>query len=320
MKGKHKVIVQNKKLRYEFELKRNITIIKGDSATGKTTLINMIRQASNMGRSSGIQIISDVECLPLEGVAWKAVLQSLSNRIFFIDEENTFVKSEEFAKEVQKADNYFVIITRENLYNLPYSVEEIYGIHSSGKYQMTKQEYQSFYQIYNTKNEAPIKPRHLIVEDSNAGYDFFSAVSQEHGIRCDSAGGKTKLFDILSRFNDDKELCVVADGAAIGAEMNRLYELMERKVNISLYLPESFEWLLLRSGLIEGKDIGKILENPEEFIDSQVHFSWERFFTKLLVDVTKDTHYQYTKRQLNPVYLHPKAKKEILKIIEGIQF
>ena len=35
MKGKHKVVVKNNKLHYEFEIKCNITIIKGDSATGK---------------------------------------------------------------------------------------------------------------------------------------------------------------------------------------------------------------------------------------------------------------------------------------------
>ena len=50
MKGKHRVIVQNNRLHYEFEIKRNITIIRGDSATGKTTLINMLRQAENLGR------------------------------------------------------------------------------------------------------------------------------------------------------------------------------------------------------------------------------------------------------------------------------
>ena len=33
-----RIIVENKKIRYDFEVKRNITIIKGDSATGKTTL------------------------------------------------------------------------------------------------------------------------------------------------------------------------------------------------------------------------------------------------------------------------------------------
>lgn len=47
MKGKHKVIVSTKRLKYDFELRRNLTIIRGDSATGKTTLIDMIRDHVN---------------------------------------------------------------------------------------------------------------------------------------------------------------------------------------------------------------------------------------------------------------------------------
>ena len=47
MKGKHKVIVSTKRLKYEFELRRNLTIIQGDSATGKTTLVDMIRDFVN---------------------------------------------------------------------------------------------------------------------------------------------------------------------------------------------------------------------------------------------------------------------------------
>ncbi len=41
MKGKYHVVVQNNRLRYEFDIKRNITIIRGDSATGKTTLYTL---------------------------------------------------------------------------------------------------------------------------------------------------------------------------------------------------------------------------------------------------------------------------------------
>ena len=119
MKGRHRVIVKNNKLHYEFEIKRNITIIKGDSATGKTTLINMIRQFANMGNSSGIDVICDVPCRVLEGIDWKLILQNISGNIVFIDEENAFIRSEEFASAIQKSDNYFVIITRENLSNLP---------------------------------------------------------------------------------------------------------------------------------------------------------------------------------------------------------
>ena len=61
-----------------------------------------------------------------------------------------------------------MLITRENLYDLPYSVEEIYGLHSSGKYQNTRKVYQQMYRIYSDKNILPIKPEKIIVEDSNS--------------------------------------------------------------------------------------------------------------------------------------------------------
>ena len=60
MKGLHKVIVQNNRLHYEFDIRRNITIIQGNSATGKTTLINMLRQAENLGADSEEQVVTGV--------------------------------------------------------------------------------------------------------------------------------------------------------------------------------------------------------------------------------------------------------------------
>ena len=42
MKGKHHIVIESARLKYEFDIKRNITIIRGDSATGKTTLIELL--------------------------------------------------------------------------------------------------------------------------------------------------------------------------------------------------------------------------------------------------------------------------------------
>lgn len=188
MKGKHKVVIKNNRLHYEFEIKRNITIIKGDSATGKTTLINMIRQFTNLGNSSGIELVCDVPCRVLEGIDWQIILHNISGNIIFIDEENAFIKTEQFAKAVRESDNYFVLITRENLYNLPYSVEEIY-------------------------------------------WTAF------------------------------------------------IWKISEYKKNIKMYLPESFEWMILNAGVVQEKEIMEILKEPEKYIESQKYFSWERFFT-----------------------------------------
>ncbi|NSF40567.1 translation initiation factor 2 [Blautia wexlerae] len=319
MKGKYKVIVRNNKLHYEFEIKRNITIIQGDSATGKTTLINMLRQAENLGESSGVDVLSNVPCRILEGVSWKLILQNTAGTIFFIDEENAFINTEEFAAEVRGSDNYFVLITRENLYNLPYSVEEIYGLYASGRYQNTKKIYQQMYRIYSDIQELPIKPELFIVEDSNSGYEFFKAVSDERNLECESAGGKSNIFSKIKNVKN-REVCVIADGAAIGPEMNGLYEISHKKKNIYLYLPESFEWIVLKSGLIDDREIRKILETPELFIDSKKYFSWERFFTNLLIEKTKNSYLQYRKSAINKTYLHSKNKEKILNCIEAIQW
>ena len=288
MKGKKRVIIQNNRVHYEFVIKRNITIIQGDSASGKTTLVNMIRQAENLGESSGINVSCEVPCRVLEGVNWKIILENSRESIFFIDEENYFIKTEEFASAIRGSENYFVLITRENLYNLPYSVEEIYGLHVSGKYRDTRKIYQKMYQIYPKTARLPVRVQKIIPE------------------MIGKAG--------------TEETCIIADGAAIGAEMNLLSNKIEEKQNVHLYLPESFEWLILNSDLLQDKEVRKILENPEDYIDSTEFFSWEQYFTKLLIQKTEGTYLQYKKAKLNPSYLQDKNKNKILESIQGIQW
>ena len=148
MKGKHLVTIKNNVLRYQFEIRRNITIIKGDSATGKTTLIDMVREYFENGEQSGVSLQCDKTCIVLEGRQWKVLLENIHDSIVFIDEGNLFITTDEFSSAVKKSDNYYVIVTREGLPNLPYSVDEIYGIKYSGKYGTLQQTYQEFYRIY----------------------------------------------------------------------------------------------------------------------------------------------------------------------------
>ena len=136
MKGIHKVVVGTKYLKYEFELRRNLTIIRGDSATGKTTLVDMIRTHMNDGESGPVTLNCDKGCYVVEGNLWKGQLGNIQDSIVFIDEGNEFVKTKDFARAIQQTDNYYVIVTREGLPALPYSVEEVYGIRTSGKYEI----------------------------------------------------------------------------------------------------------------------------------------------------------------------------------------
>ena len=97
---------------------------------------------------SPIELVCDKTCFVLLGALWREQLSGIRDSIVFIDEGNEFVRSADFAREIQMTDNYYVIVSRESLPALPYSVEEIYGIRTSGKYGTLKQTYHEFYRIY----------------------------------------------------------------------------------------------------------------------------------------------------------------------------
>lgn len=314
MTGKHKVTISTKRLKYDFVLKRNLTILQGDSATGKTTLIEMVRDYVNNPSDSPVTLVCDKNCYVLEGILWEAQLNEMQDSIVFIDEGNEFVKTKDFAGKIKQTDNYYVIVTREALPALPYSIEEIYGIRVSNRYGTLKQKYNEFYHMYHVHGGATIIPDILITEDSNSGYQFFHAVSEEHHIICESAHGKSNIFSSVNTCKE-QNILVIADGAAFGSEIDRILQLISMRDNIVLYLPESFEWLILSAGILKNSDVLKILNDPSEYIESRKYFSWERFFTALLVERTQGDYLAYNKKELNPAYLTDSVKNRILKSI-----
>lgn len=316
MKGSYRVRLENRRLVYEFVIHRNITVIRGNSASGKTTLIDLLDSYEHDGEESGISLQSEKQCVVLTDVRWEENLSTVHDSLVFIDEDYQFIRSEDFARTIRYSDNYYILITRDNLENLPYSVEEIYGIRTTGKYAGLKKTYHEFYRIYTDSpenNAITDEKKYVITEDSNSGSDFFSSLVKE-GISCISAGGKSNIYRQILDHPDGIHL-VIADGAAFGSEMERMMQLASSGYRIILYLPESFEWLILSSGLIEGRDVTEVLEKPENYADSRQYFSWEQFFTSFLVDKTKDSRQRYSKEKLNPVYLHSKERSAILGVV-----
>lgn len=148
MRGAHRIIVQNKRIRYDFEVRRNITVIRGDSATGKMALIDMVQDYFENGNASAVELNCDKQCTVLAGRTWNVQLSLMKDSIVFIDEGNDFIAGSEFSAAIQGTDNYYVIVTREGIPALPYSVEEIYGIRNSGKYGTLKRTYNELYHLF----------------------------------------------------------------------------------------------------------------------------------------------------------------------------
>ena len=63
----------------------------------------------------------------------------------------------------------------------------------------------------------------------------------------------------------------------------------------------------------------QVLEKPWEYVESKTYFSWERFFTAVLIEETNGSYLAYAKRKLNPAYLNDFVKDSILEQMTKIQ-
>ena len=140
MKGIKKVKVSTRRIVYEFELKRRITILSGDSATGKSTLIDLIDDAVKSNNKT-TRLECDCKCKVLSHSDWELILRNTHETIVFIEEDFEPLKSDLFAEIVKNSSNYYVIALRDSIPSLAYSYKDIYEVHTSGKYHILRPRY-----------------------------------------------------------------------------------------------------------------------------------------------------------------------------------
>lgn len=286
MKGSYRFRVKSKKIIFEFSIRRNITVIRGKSASGKTTLLHMMYEYLRIGRESGYSVSADssyyVYLRKEAGRSWQDALYPLKNTIIFIEENNPFVFSKEFAEFVRKSGNYVVLVNRSTFKMLPYSIHEIYEIVTDAKHADVRESYHELKELYSNYPVAENNRADIVVTgDSNSGYQFFSSLFwKKHVV---SAAGNSSVPDVIQDLQGG-DVLVIADGAAFGAVIENCLEYISARTGqrISIWMPESFEYLILKSGLIKSEELHKILESIPDYVDSGEYESWERYFTQFV--------------------------------------
>lgn len=308
MKGKHIVSITSRRAEYRLELERKITVIKGKSGTGKSSVIRLVSDYLELGKDSGIKITVSLSTRLLvltNSSDWDTVMPSLRNTIIFFDEDVRYIYTEAFQKALWTADCYAVIISRSGQFTgLPFAVSSIYELvtERNGKNTIT-----SMYHLYEEKHKRNDFDL-VVTEDSNSGYEMAKYAFDSEKMRVISAGGNASVYrTLMKNGGENDQICVDVDGAAFGPYIEPVLKFAELQGTISVSAPESFEFILLHLDSVMkhlSLDHGE-LSRTYDFCDSKDFITWERYYENLLNEITTEhLGFSYGKSKLNPYFLN----------------
>ncbi|MBR1684716.1 MAG: hypothetical protein IJ708_06220 [Clostridia bacterium] len=318
MKGKHSISITSRKATYHLELERKITVLKGNSGTGKSSLIRLVSEYLEYGKQSGIKLTTDTSVslsVLTNHSDWEEMLSSVHDTLLFIDEDVRFLYSVTFQKQLWKADCYAVIVSRSGRFTaLPYSIFGIYELVTVKKETNTAT---TLYRLYEERYDRGHFDL-LLTEDSNSGFEMAKFAFENAEVI--SAGGNASVItELLKQSHVYHRICVNVDGAAFGAFIEPVLKYAETRGNIWISGPESFEYVLLnlneiRRRLSSGQ--GEITRTYD-FCDSSEYGSWEQYYEDLLKEITaKHLGFTYNKRKLNQWFLNRNCVNQYVDMLQ----
>lgn len=281
--------IKYKEYDVNLNLRNKITILRGDSATGKTKLVELITAIDSLGRTDIIESSRDI--IPLGP---KNTGPFLDNKIYITDEVNSST-SVDFARNIKECNSNFIIINRDSLYSLNYGAFDIYDmVKLKGKITAFKR-----YENIENKNIFNKNAQNLI-EDSKSGYQFYEAILRN----VKSTNGAA---NIVNNIVNSVTQNIILDEYSIGPFIDPIEEI-SRKNGIGLVFQGSFEDLLNKS-LFSVKETEYTLKNVSG-LEQSAELKCKNNFSEIFKS--------YNKSKLNNWILEKPQKEIILEKLQEI--
>lgn len=269
------------------EFHRRISIIRGDSAIGKTSLIDMV--------SNPLTTVVSTYPIDIAGSnGWFNTMIGATDTIIFFD-DMTIVESARFADAVSKycsQNNLWLVVMDRSLEfgggKLSYAVDSIYDMFNDGNTE------------YWIEPEFPVDFDRskqfdtILVEDSSGGYQFFNRNLPDIAVHAATDGKATIVDDAMKIVSERSNILIFADVAAFGCHIDDLMcQVLKRSEDTQLvWFYECFEELLLRTNLLNHNP--RVVELFNNLVDqANANVSWEKFFEKFIEDLTDNTFCKY---------------------------
>lgn len=279
----HYIKASSSKFKFYFKFKFKFSRIIGDSGLGKTYAYGVILEALRGTR--GYKVESDLNVKLLTGVEDTDTLlidSSKGGDVFLFDEYCDWILGNNFKSKLLTKDVYFVYISRNRTSNVSYDYRSLYFVYDDVKSGVVRNMTFIDDVLYNKYNSYS-NFNNVVTEDRKSGYQFNEAISSKNVI---SANGKDNI-----RSYSDNCLCIV-DGSAFGSCIEECLDEFNTSI---LYLINSFEWLILKSNIVN--DVDCVVSRFNELCYPGFH-SYEDMCTKKLIEYTQNTEIEYSKSKL----------------------
>ncbi len=296
LKNTIKLEVESPNYNFSCNINRRITLIHGDSATGKSSLTAILSTTL-----PGVHIKCDLSTVILHNDSWKAILTSSTNAIVIAD-DLWCAETAEFASVCKamlvKNNLYLVLITRAELGNfeeaekvqsngdhfgrLSISLNEIYNFCTDGINHWLEHDKISFHEDFK-KNDL------ILTEDTTDGYDFFD-YHFKHVNR--STNGKDSIISDIKKYDKNLNIFLLIDSSAFGCHYEKLKRvILDAGYNVYFcYSYESFEYFLLCSNMLRFSPLVQYELNDTSYANRYI--SWETYFSDLINRSTYRKYYR----------------------------
>lgn len=296
-------------LEYKLNLEGRITIITGDSATGKSTLIRYIENY-NKDSYNSIKIESEKKLIHLTPVMVRNKFELDEDTIYFMDEGDN-VKSKEYFTLVNDTRYKFVIITRDVSYpSISYDIEDIYEIkYNNGVNKLVKR-YKNNYRT--DKLDASINK--IFTEDEKSGYEFYKKLGNYSVL---STKGSSRVPYKIKKSNNS---IFIVDSLGFGPYINRTLLNLENNNNIFI-APRSFEHLILMSLFIYSEEeLKHKLESYREsyHLINKFNVNDENIYYQMLIDECFGLGIDYSKSNLPDYFTEEKNFNKVMRTVERL--
>lgn len=227
----------------EIPIMNKYTILKGDTSSGKSLSIDILRFTSVDTPGYSITSFYSEQLRIVDDVA-KDLGNIKNGDLVIIDEYAPILTK---PKLIQKTDAYFLIITRKSLDFLRVHCNSVFYLDDTDPYHL--QAKAAYTQL--KKLTHPLKSYdYLITEDAKSSYLFFNQLSSyiNNYINIKPARGKSRIANTIHKLhkrNNSLTFLVVYDAAAFGFQFESLYDyIQEHSIRCNIIDWDSFEYYL----------------------------------------------------------------------------